>query len=136
MPSLKKKNCRNNMSRKILNIINTKIDLVQETLNKLVNKDEEEVVPPVDMSMTNAPYSGEMESTETIVSSDADASASPSDGIGASADASADGIGAPSDGIGASAEAPSDSDADASASLTEVPSSLINRSFFSCFCFS
>ena len=40
---MKKKNCRNNMSKKILTIINTKIDLVQETLNTLVKKDEEPV---------------------------------------------------------------------------------------------
>ena len=41
--SLKRKNCRNNMSKKILTIINTKIDLVQDTLNTLVKKSENEV---------------------------------------------------------------------------------------------
>ena len=41
--SLKRKYCRNNMSKKILTIINTKIDLVQDTLNTLVKKDEEPV---------------------------------------------------------------------------------------------
>ena len=46
--SLKRKNCRNNMSKKILTIINTKIDLVQDTLNTLVKKSENEVLvsPP------------------------------------------------------------------------------------------
>ena len=46
--SLKRKNCRNNMSKKILTIINTKIDLVQDTLNTLVKKSEDEVLvsPP------------------------------------------------------------------------------------------
>ena len=39
MPSLKKKSTRQNKTTKILNIINTKIDMVQETLNKMVNKD-------------------------------------------------------------------------------------------------
>ena len=42
--SLKRKNCRNNMSKKILTIINTKIDLVQDTLNTLVKKSEDEVL--------------------------------------------------------------------------------------------
>lgn len=37
--SLKKKSCRNNASKKMLTMINTKIDLVQETLNTLVNKE-------------------------------------------------------------------------------------------------
>ena len=41
--SLKRKYCRNNMSKKILTIINTKIDLVQDTLNTLVKKSENEV---------------------------------------------------------------------------------------------
>jgi len=41
MPSLKKKTTRQNKTTKILNIINTKIDMVQETLNKMVNKDED-----------------------------------------------------------------------------------------------
>lgn len=41
MPSLKKKSTRQNKSIKILNIINTKIDMVQETLNKMVNKEED-----------------------------------------------------------------------------------------------
>jgi len=36
--SLKKKGCKNNMSKKILSLINTKIDLVQETLEKILNK--------------------------------------------------------------------------------------------------
>jgi hypothetical protein len=57
--SLKKKGCKNNMSKKILNLINTKIDLVQETLDKLVNKeDSESVIPPT--SDTLGSYQSDM----------------------------------------------------------------------------
>lgn len=57
MPSLKKKNCRNNMSRKILNVISTKIDLVQETLNKMVNKDGDVESSESTTSSVTTPYS-------------------------------------------------------------------------------
>ena len=120
--SLKKKSCRNNASKKMLTMINTKIDLVQETLNTLVNK-EAEAAPSEYVSDVQSPVAEQSDDFTTVTESPSD-NVPSNEGVAGSEVQSIESTATPSvenpSGMEISNEMPSSS--------TEVPSSDVPSS--------
>lgn len=120
--SLKKKSCRNNASKKMLTMINTKIDLVQETLNTLVNK-EAEAAPSEYVSDMQSPVAEQSDDFTTVTESPSD-NVPSNEGVAGSEVPSIESTATPSvenpSGMEISNEMPSSS--------TEVPSSVVPSS--------
>ena len=120
--SLKKKSCRNNASKKMLTMINTKIDLVQETLNTLVNK-EAEAAPSEYVSDMQSPVAEQSDDFTTVTESPSD-NVPSNEGVAGSEVPSIESTATPSvenpSGMEISNEIPSSS--------TEVPSSDVPSS--------